>query len=86
MENNPQFVEMINAFEKSVEGRILKFHWKGNIFSLAIETDYGFAVVASDVDLSDLDAVRRSYIASLLEMGRALDLLLKNTALFAGPE
>ena len=25
-------------------------------------------------------------IASLLEMGRALDLLLKNTALFAGPE
>ncbi|RHQ15716.1 hypothetical protein DW974_11145 [Lachnospiraceae bacterium AM48-27BH] len=86
MENNPQFMEMINAFEQSVEGRILKFHWKGNIFSLAIETDYGFATVASDVDLSDLDAVRRSYIASLLEMGRALDLLLKNTALFAGPE
>ena len=79
-------MSVLDRFEKSVEGRILKFHWKGNIFSLAIETDYGFAVVASDVDLSDLDAVRRSYIASLLEMGRALDLLLKNTALFAEPE
>lgn len=86
MENNPQFMEMINAFEQSVKGRILNFHWKGNIFSLVIETDYGFAAVASYVDLSDLDAVRRSYIASLQEMGRMLDFLLKNTPLFVGPE
>ena len=55
-----------------------------SIFTMALETDYGFASVASDVDLRDLDAVRGSYIASLQEMGRTLDLLLKNTALFAG--
>lgn len=78
------FWDMINAFEQSVEGRILGFRWEDSIFTLALETDYGFASVASDVDLRDLDAVRGSYIASLQEMGRTLDLLLKNTALFEG--
>lgn len=82
----PQFMEMITAFEQSIEGRLLSFYWKDSIFSLALETDYRFAAVASNVDLSDLDAVRKSYITSLREMGLALDLLLKNTALFAGRE
>ena len=85
-ENNPQFMEMVHALEQSMEGRVLRYHRKGDIFSLAIETNYEFAAVAGDVDLSNLDAVRGSYIASLQEMGTALDLLLKNTALFAGVE
>ena len=57
--------------------------WEGRVLSRAVETDYGFAAVASNVDLRDLDALRRSYCASLHAMEETLDLLLKNTALFA---
>ena len=59
------------------------FRWEGRVLSLAVETDYGFAAVASNVDLRDLDALRRSYCASLHAMEETLDLLLKNTALLA---
>ena len=79
----PQFMELLNEFVRRVEGRILGFRWEGRVLSLAVETDYGFAAVASSVDLSDLDALRRSYCASLHAMEETLDLLLKNTALFA---
>mgnify|MGYP001705121887 FL=1 len=50
---------------------------------MAIETDYAFACVASSVDLRDLDALRRSYVSSLQEMGRIIDLLAENSELFA---
>lgn len=79
----PQFMEQLTALEGGVEGHLAGFCWEGRVFSLTIETDYGFASVASSVDLRDLDALQRSYITSLKEMGRFLDLLLKNTALFA---
>lgn len=45
--------------------------------------DYGFAAVASNVDMRDLNAVRRSYCNSLREMEKTLDLLLENKTLFA---
>lgn len=80
----PQFMEQLTALEGGVEGRLAGFFWEGRVFSLAIETDYGFASVASSVDLRDLDALRRSYVTSLEEMGYFLDLLLEDTALFAG--
>lgn len=50
---------------------------------MAIETDYAFACFASSVDLRDLDALRRSYVSSLQEMGRIIDLLAENSELFA---
>ena len=77
------FLELMNEFSQRVEGQLLGFRWEGRVFSLAVETDYGFAAVASNVDLRDLDALRRSYCASLHAMEETLDLLLKNTALFA---
>ncbi len=80
----PQFMELLETFGQHIEGHILGFQWKNSIFSLALETDFGFAAVASDVDLRDLDAARRSYTKSLQEMGETLDLLLKNATLFAG--
>ena len=80
----PRFMEQLMELEGGVEGRLAGFCWEGRVFSLALETDYGFASVASSVDLRDLDALRRSYVTSLKEMGHFLDLLLKNTALFAG--
>lgn len=78
----PQFMELIAAFQQRLEGQILCFCWEGNVFSLVIEADYGFASIASNVDMSDLDAVRHSYRNSLKEMETLLDLLMKNTVLF----
>ncbi len=80
----PQFMEFLTQFEARIEGKLSGFRWEGDVFSLALETDYGFAAVAGDVDLRDLDAVRSSYIRSLREMGEMLDILLKNTPLFEG--
>ena len=77
----PQFIDFLTEFDRDVEGQILGFCWKENTFSLVLETDYGFAAVASNVDLRDLDAVRRSYINSLQEMGRVLDRLMAGLAL-----
>lgn len=56
-------------------GRLLSFRWEGRVLSLALETNYAFAAVAENVDLSDLDALRRSYTASLQKMAQTLDLL-----------
>lgn len=81
-----QFMELMSEFRQRVEGQLLGFRWEGRVFSLAVETDYGFAAVASNVDLRDLDALRRSYCASLHAMEETLDLLLKNTALFAAQD
>ncbi len=46
-----------------------------------METDFGIAAIASSVDLSDLDAARRSYIRSLEELGSALDRMITGPAL-----
>ena len=62
-----------------MEGQLRGSYWKGDVFSLAIETDYGFAAVAGDVNPQDLDAVRKSYVLSLQEMQRTLDLIQNNT-------
>ena len=79
----PQFIAWLGRFEQELSGTISGFCWEGHVFSLAVETDYGFASVASNVDMSDLDAVRRSYSTSLREMEKTLALLLENKALFA---
>ena len=78
-----QFTAWLSELAQRVEGRLSAFCWKGRVFSLAIEMDYGFAAVASNVDMRDLDAVRRSYCNSLREMEKTLDLLLENKTLFA---
>lgn len=83
---SPQFTEWLGAFEQSVVGTLSCFCWEECVFTLALETDYGFANVASNVDMRDLDAVRCSYCNSLREMGGALDLLLKNESLFTQKE
>lgn len=82
----PQFMSWFDAFEQKLEGTLSCFIWEERVFTLALETDYGFAAVASSVDMSDLDAVRRSYCNSLREMEKTLDLLLENAALFARRE
>lgn len=79
----PQFTEWMNAFAQRIEGTAAAFCWEGDVFTLVLETDFGFASAADHVDMRDLDAVRRSYVNSLRETGEILDLLLENTNLFA---
>ena len=77
----PRFIDFLTEFDRDVEGQILSFCWEGKIFSLVLETDFGIAAIASSVDLSDLDAARRSYIRSLEELGSVLDRLIEGPAL-----
>lgn len=79
----PRFSEMIQDFLKEVEGNLIGFLFEDDTLTLAIETDYGFASVASSVDLRDIEAVRRSYIKSLSEMKGTLDILFKNNEMFS---
>lgn len=78
----PELTEQIRNLAGSIEGQILALGLENGILSLALETDYGFASVASSVDLRDLDALRRSYKRSLEQMCRFLDLLFESTELF----
>ena len=78
----PRLAELADELTRNVEGTLLGLCWKGNVLSLALETDYGFASVASHVDLRDLDALRRSFTTTLREMEGLLDLVLNDTALF----
>lgn len=82
----PDFMDFLGEFERQLNGTLLGLSWDGRVLSLALETDYGFAAVAGHVDVRDLDAVRRSYIASLQEMARTLDLLFGGCGLFAARE
>lgn len=77
----PQLRTLMLQFDQNFEGRLLALHWEDSLLTLAIETDYGFAAVAGNVDISDLDAVRRSYVTSLHEMEGLLDLLLDSSEL-----
>lgn len=79
----PLLTAKILEFCRSIDGQLLGFCLSGSTLSMAIETDYAFACVASSVDLRDLDALRRSYVSSLQEMGRIIDLLAENSELFA---
>ena len=79
----PQFTAWLSSFEQELSGTISGSCREGDIFSLAVETDYRFAAVASNVDMGDLDAVRRSYITSLREMEKITGLLSENKTLFA---
>ncbi len=76
--------ESLETFLQSVNGRVTGMRWEDGIFTAALETRYGFAVVSDDVNQGDLAAVRRSYLTSLREMGRMIDLFIKNPVLFGG--
>lgn len=71
----PQCMDFLLALDDGVEGRLCALRWEADILTLAFETDYGFAAVASGVDRHDLDAVRKSYISSLRTMAELLDRL-----------
>ena len=77
----PEFISWLRKTEEIIEGKVKGFVWEGNTFSVAIETEYGFAGIAGNVDVSNLDAVRKSYINSLRSMGETIDLFADSPVL-----
>ena len=77
----PEFISWLRKTEETIEGKVKGFVWEGNTFSVAIETEYGFAGIAGNVDVSNLDAVRKSYINSLRSMGETIDLFADSPVL-----
>ena len=82
----PQYMDFLMELDRGVEGRLLALCLAGSVLSLAIETDYGFAAVAGYVDMSSLDAVKKSYTNTLHAMGQLLDLLRESPALSGAAE
>ena len=70
-----QLMEWIDQLEQNIEGKVRSLYGEGNILSMAIETDYVFASVASHVDRNHVSDLRRSYSQSVQEIGHILDLL-----------
>ena len=54
--------------------------------TLALNTRYVFAGVPEELDLRDIDGIRKWFTASLSGMGRLLDLLMESSALTGGKE
>ena len=52
------------------------------ILSLALGTKYVFAGIPQNFDFSNIDGMRKYFVDSLRGMGRIIDIIAKNTALF----
>ena len=83
----PQLRELVQKLESSsrsakLGGLILR---DGNL-TLALNTRYVFAGVPEELDLRDVDGIRKWFTASLEGMGRLLDLLAESDALHGAAE
>ena len=78
----PQLQKAMKELETLTGGPIDGVQFADGVLSLAINTSYVFANISDSVDVSDLDAVRKWYILTLRDMGRLLNVLTQNTALF----
>lgn len=73
-----QVLEFVQAMEKA-GGKLFGFSVKDGDLTLALETRYVFANVPPEVDLRDIDGIRKWYIASIKGMSDLLD-IIKQTA------
>lgn len=73
-----QLLEFVQAMEKA-GGKLFGFVAKDGDLTLALETRYVFANVPPELDLRDIDGIRKCYIASLKGMSDLLD-IIKQTA------
>lgn len=73
-----QLLEFVQAMEKA-GGKLFGFAVRNGDLTLALETRYVFANVPPQLDLRDIDGIRKWYIASLKGMSDLLD-IIKQTA------
>lgn len=78
----PELIGTLVSFEQSMNGGLSGVIFEENVLSLAVATKKRFAAVPDSIDLRDIDAVRRTYIGSLDDMSRSLNILFESETLF----
>ncbi len=76
------FREMMKNIETATGGELYGVTLGCGILSLAIGTKYVFAGIPQNFDFSNIDGIRKYFVDSLRDMGRIIEIIEKNTALF----
>ena len=83
----PQLRDLVQKLEaSSASAKLCGLVLRGGDLTLALNTRYVFADVPDELDLRDIDGIRKWYTASLTGMGNLLDLITESPALTGGTE
>lgn len=83
----PQLRDLVQKLEaSSASAKLCGLILRGGDLTLALNTRYVFADVHDELDLRDIDGIRKWYTASLTGMGNLLDLITESPALTGGME
>lgn len=83
----PQLRDLVQKLEaSSASAKLCGLILRGGDLTLALNTRYVFADVPEELDLRDIDGIRKWYTASLTGMERLLTLLRESPALTGGME
>ena len=78
----PQLRDLVQKLEESSRSaKLCGLILRDGDLTLALNTRYVFAGVPEELDLRDIDGIRKWFTASLTGMGRLLDLLMTSPAL-----
>ena len=83
----PQLRELVQKLEAFANnGKVGCLSLRDGDLTLALNTRYVFVGVPEELDLRDIDGIRKWFTASLTGMGRLLDLLAESDALHGAAE
>ena len=83
----PQLRDLVQKLEaSSTHARLCGLILRDGDLTLALNTRYVFAGVPEELDLRDIDGIRKWFTASLTGMGNFLDLITKSPALTGAAE
>ena len=83
----PQLRDLVQKLEaSSASAKLCGLVLRGGDLTLALNTRYVFAGVPEELDLRDIDGIRKWFTASLTGMGNLLDLITESPALTGGTE
>ena len=83
----PQLRDLVQKLEaSSASAKLCGLVLRGGDLTLALNTRYVFADVPEELDLRDIDGIRKWFTASLTGMGNLLDLITESPALTGGME
>ena len=83
----PQLCDLVQKLEaSSASAKLCGLVLRGGDPTLALNTRYVFADVPDELDLRDIDGIRKWFTASLTGMGNLLDLITESPALTGGME
>lgn len=81
----PQLRDLVQKLEaSSASAKLCGLVLRGGDLTLALNTRYVFADVPDELDLRDIDGIRKWFTASLTGMGNLLDLITESPALTGG--